>query len=301
MSARQVAEVLATGVVAAAVTAGVVVSSLRHVRPIDASALRASGAAVRLAASGASFVFNPASGHVVAKTKDGAVTRELDVQLVVDGEARPLALERSADRATERNAFGASFGIAIGDETFDALVALHVDKTGALAVDLAVEPDEATSAHQFALRLEVTASGRSAFVSGIGELADLGPTTPGSASALEVDAEPHAFAIVPASGPLDVSSTIDAPDAPAAPLRIAASTRAQTPAAGQSAHVGLRFVFAESSASIWRTIAELQGVPALRVAGIVTGAGERARVFGLDTEGQPRVRASVGEGGRFEL
>ena len=301
MPARQIAEVLAIGVVAAGITLGIALSSLRHVKPIDARALRASGAAVRLAAPNASYVFSPTSGHIVARTEDGTVARDIEVELVVDGEARPLALERSADRATERNAFGASFEIAIGEETFDALVALRVDATGALAIDLAVEPDEAAEQHQFALRLEVQANDRSVFASGIGELADLGPTSPGGASAVEIDADPHAIGIVPGSGVLDVASTMDAPNDRSSLLRIAVTTRPQVPRLDRAAQVGLRFAYAQSSATVWRTIAELQGLPALRVAGVVTGATERGRVFGLDAEGLPRVRASVGEDGRFEV
>jgi hypothetical protein len=298
---RQIAEVLAIGSVAAGITLGISLSSFRHVKPIDARALRASGAAVRLAAPNASYVFNPATGHIVATTEDGAVARDIEVEVVVDGEARPLALERSADRATERNAFGASFEIAIGEETFDALVSFRVDAAGALTIDLAVEPDEATGQHQFALRIELPASARSVFASGMGELADLGPTSPAAASALEIDADPHAIGIVPASGVLDVASTQDTPDARSSQLRVAATTRPQVPTPNQPAQFGLRFEYAESSATIWRTIAELQGIRALRVAGLVTGATERGRVFGLDAEGRPRVRAPVGEDGRFEV
>jgi len=301
VSARALVEVLAAGVVAAGITWGVARASLRHVKPIDARALRANGAAVRLAAPNASYVFNPGTGRVVARTKDGVIARDVDLLLVVDGESRPLTLERAADRATERNAFGASFGIAIGEETFDALVALRVDPTGALAVDLAVQPDVATNVHQFALRFDVPADGRSAFVSGVGELADLGSTAPAPARAVEIDADPYAIGIAPASGALEVAGIVDSPDDPGAPLRIATSTASQAATSDHTAQVGLRFAFADSSAAIWRTLSELSGEPTARVAGVVTGTTERARVFGLDAEGLPRVRAQVGAGGRFEL
>ena len=301
MSARSLAETLAAGVVAASIMWGVARASLRQMKPIDARALRANGAAVRLAAPHASYVFNPGTGRIVARTRDGVVARDVDLVLVVDGEPRPLTLERAADRATERNAFGASFGIAIGEETFDAMVALHVDATGALAVDLAVQPDEATAVHQFALRFDVPANGRSAFVSGVGEMADLGSTAPAAARVVEIDADPYAIGIAPASGPLEVEGIADGVDDSSAPMRIAATTSAQAATSDHSVQVGLRFAFAESSAAIWRTLAELTGQPTARVAGVVTGTTERARVFGLDAEGLLRVRAQVDPGGRFEL
>jgi hypothetical protein len=301
VSARVLAEVIAAGVVAAGITWGVATASLRHVKPIDARALRASGSAVRLAAPNASYVFNPGTGRVVARTKDGVIARDVDLLLVVDGEPRPLTLERSADRATERNAFGASFGIAIGEETFDALVALRVDATGALAVDLAVQPDVATNVHQFALRFEVPAEGRSAFVSGVGELADLGSTAPAQAHAVEIDADPYAIGIAPSSGAIDVAGIVDSPNDPSAPMRIATTTSQQPATSDHAVQAGLRFAFASSSATIWRTLSEISGEPTARVAGIVTGTTSLSRVFGLDAEGLPRVRAQVGPGGRFEL
>ena len=70
--------------------------------------------------------------------------------------------------------------------------------------------------------------------------------------------------------------------------------------------MGLRFVLADSSSSVWRALYELAGEPVAKMTGMVTGLPsvdrpERARVFGLDAEGLPRVRAQVDEGGRFEL
>ncbi len=302
MSAHSFAEIVAAGIVAAGVTWGIAQASLRQMKPIDARALRANGVAVRLAAPNASYVFNPGTGRIVARTKDGLVARALDLVLVVDGEPRPLALERAADRATERNAFGASFGIAIGDETFDAMVALRVDPAvGALAVDLAVQPDEAETIHRFALRIDVPANGRSAFVSGVGEMADLGPTAPAAARVVEIDADPYALGIAPASGPLEVEGIAEILDDPHAPLRVAVATSSQPASPDHAAEVGLRFAIADSSRAIWRTLSELSGQPTARVAGVVTGTTERARVFGLDAEGLPRVRAQVDAHGRFEL
>ncbi len=305
MSNGSAGQLVAAGLVAAGLTLGIARASVRTARETDPRIARATGAAVRLGAPTATYVFHSGSGKIVARTKDGATSRDLALELVVDGQARALTLERSADRATDRNAFGASFGIAIGDELFDALLSLRVDAaTGALAVDLAVQPDTqetAVSPHTFALRFEVDAGGPPAFVSGVGEVADHGSASPASGRAVEIDAEPHAIAIAPASGAIEVATRIDAPGEAGAPLRLDATTAAQAVSVDHPAQLGLRLLLADSSAAVWRSVAELAGEPVARVTGVVTGTTERARVFGLDAEGLPRVRAKVDEGGRFEL
>ncbi|MGO8999798.1 MAG: CehA/McbA family metallohydrolase [Polyangiaceae bacterium] len=305
-------QLVATGLVAAGLTWGIARASVRSAREIDPRIERRSGASVRLAAPTATYVFHPGSGKIVARTKDGATARDIALELVVDGEARPLALERAADTATERNAFGASFGFSIGEELFDALVSLRVvaldATTGALAVDLTVQPaaeEEGAPTHHFALRFEVPAGGRSPFVSGVGEIGDLG-SLPSTGRSVEIDADPHAIGIAPASGALDVAALVDSPADPRAQLRIAATTAPQPASLDQAAQMGLRFVLADSSSSVWRALYELAGEPVAKMTGMVTGLPsvdrpERARVFGLDAEGLPRVRAQVDEGGRFEL
>ena len=308
MSRGSTGQLVAAGLVAAGLTWGIARASVRTARETDPRVARATGRAVRLAARKATYVLHPGSGKIVARTKDGTLAREIALDLVVDGEARPLTLERSADRATDRNAFGASFGVAIGDELFDALVSLRVDPaTGALAVDLAVQPDadeQTVTPHQFALRFELEAGRHPAFVSGVGEIADLGgsATSPGATGrAVEIDADPHAIGITPAGGPIDVTTFLDSPGNPGAPLRLAATTAPETASIDRAVHVGLRFVVADSSAEVWHSIFELGGESMERVTGVVTGTTERVRVFGLDAEGLPRLRAKVDEGGRFEL
>jgi hypothetical protein len=324
-------QLVATGLIAAGLTWGIARASVRTARETDPRPPRGSGATVRLVAPAATYVFHPGSGKIVARTRDGATARDIALELVVDGEVRPLALERAADTETERNAFGASFGVTIGDELFDALVSLRVDPgTGALVVDLSVQPDSdgkppppppseepkpdepSPPAHQFALRFEVPSGGHPAFVSGVGELGDLG-SPPATGRALEIDADPHAIGIAPAGGALDVAALIDSPDDPHASMRIAATTTPQGASLDQPAQMGLRFLLAQSSAAVWGPLYELAGETVAKITGVVTGlpgadhgghgpdATERASVFGLDAEGLPRVRARVGEGGRFML
>jgi hypothetical protein len=304
-------QLVAAGLVAAGLTWGIARASVRTARETDPRIARPTGAAVRLAAPKATYVLHPGSGKIVARTKDGATLRDIALELVVDGEERPLTLERSADTATERNAFGASFGVAIGDELFDALLSLRVDPaTGALAVDLSVQPEgdePPVTAHRFALRFEVEGGRHPVFVSGVGEVADLGGTsgalaTPAATGrAVEIDADPHAIGITSAGGALDVATVLDSPGNPDTPLRLTATTVPEIATLDRAVQVGLRFVFADSSASVWRSIFELGGESVERVSGVITGTTERVRVFGLDTEGLPRVRAKADAGGRFEL
>ncbi len=295
--------VLAAGLFAAGLTWGLAHASVRNARETDIHAPRSPVAAARLAAPKVEYVFHPGSGKIAIRTRDGTLSRNLALELVVDGTSRPLTLERSADRATERNAFGAMFEVAVGDDLFDALVALHVDaRTGALSIDLTVQQDQVTSPHEFALGLQIPSGGRAAFVSGLGELADLGGAGPSVGRAVEVSAEPRAIGVAPASGALDVAAT-PAGEARGAnePMRIEATTSPQKVTPGQAAQAGLRVLVSESSETLWNELAELAGEPVARVKGAVTGTTERVHLFGLDAEGLPRVRADVGEGGRFDL
>jgi hypothetical protein len=313
VSSGHAGNLVAAGLVAAALTWGIARASVMTARETDPRVARPKGASVHMSAPAATYVFHPGSGKLVARAKDGATARDVDLELVVDGEARPLALERAADRATDRNAFGASFGFSIGDELFDALISLHVDPaTGALAVDLAVQPDAetaTTTTHKFGLRAEVAAGRRPAFVSGVGEVGDIGAVASGGRS-VEIDAAPHAIGIAPAGGMLDVSVR-DEPSDPNGNLRLSATTVAASALVGQPAQIGIRFVLGESSASVWKSLYTLAGEDVANVTGIVAGLGnggggrseltQRARVFGLDAEGLPRLRAQVEPDGRFEL
>ncbi|HEY2513975.1 MAG TPA: CehA/McbA family metallohydrolase, partial [Polyangiaceae bacterium] len=308
MSGRSLGQVIAAGLFAAGLTFGIAHASSRGAKRVDLRNARATGAAVRLAAPTGMYVFHPGSGHIVATTSDRAVSRELALDLVVDGEPRPLTLERSADLATERNAFGATFGITIGDEVFDALIDLRVDPpTGALMVDLAVYADasaeepvspglEGKAAHQFGLRLHVPTGERAAFVCGLGEVADLGAAPAQSGRFLEIDADPHALGVASAAGSLDIAE--GALDQRA---EITAATKSQAATPDHAAQTGLRFLYAPSSTAIWKALYQVAGEATARVAGVVTGSTERARIFGLDAEGLPRVRAQVSASGRFEV
>jgi len=167
--------------------------------------------------------------------------RDVALELVVDGEARPLALERSADKARSKRV-RASFGVEIGDELFDALVSLRVDPSGALAIDLSVQPDareSATTTHQFAFGSKSRRKAP-AFVSGsVKSRTSAAPTV--DRRALEIDAEPHAI-----GSPRERSPRRGRPGrcpTTRSSLRIAATTAAKPATADEAA----RSAFASSS------------------------------------------------------
>ncbi len=63
----------------------------------------------------------------------------------------------------------------------------------------------------------------------------------------------------------------------------------------------VRVVLGRSTQSVWGALARGAGVPSAEIHGVVTGARGASRIFGLDAEGAPRVRATVSADGRFSL
>ena len=294
-------QLASAAVVVALIVMGIARAAAHHpTRPTDLRAARA-GSAVRLEGRATSFLFHPSSGKLSARASDGSIARDLDLSLVVDGEARPLAMERVSPRLSARNVFATSFPVTVGEDSFDVLFSLRVDPaTDAVVGELTVKAEEASLPHDFALRVEVPTEGRAAFVSGTGELSDLGAAS-GRIVEIDDDDRGRAVGIVAGHGVLDVAGLADEGHEVGTPMRLTATTAPETPTATQPAVADVRFFFAASSATLWRTAFGIAGEKTARVTGAVTGTRERARVFGLDAEGLPRVRALAGFDGRFEL
>src|SRR5262249_8820308 len=113
----------------------------------------------------------------------------------------------------------------------------------------------------------------------------------------------RAIGFVGEPGDLDVGVDAEESIAPelGTPMRLAITTRGETPGDVAPAHAALDFLLADSPADAWRAIYQLEGEKALRVAGRVTGASGVARVYGLDAEGMPRVRVRTDAQGGFDL
>ena len=248
---------------------------------------------------GASFELHPAAARLSVRSRDGALNRELDLALVVDGATRPLVLDRDELQITP-DGLRATLPVALGDATVDATLELRVDAPrDALLVDLVAAPDALTAIpgeHSIALRAELSSEGQVVFVSGVGQIAD---RTQVNGGALLVDAEPHPVGILSPAGPVAVEALMEETQPPGEPMRVAVTTPPETKADGKLA--SFRVVVGASSATVWRTLAELAGLPTAPVRGHVTGTTDRALVFGRDAQGNPQVRAHTGDGGAFAL
>jgi len=247
----------------------------------------------------ASFELHPAAARLSVRSRDGALSRELDLALVVDGNTRPLVLDRDELRITP-DGLRATLPVSLGDATIDATLELRDDvPRDALLIDLVTAPGALAAVpgdHTIALRAELSSEGQVVFVSGVGQIADRVQVTGG---ALLVDAEPHPVGILSGDGPVSVEAMMEETQPPGEPMRVAVTTPPGAPAEGKLA--SFRVVVGGSSATVWRSLAELAGLPTAPVRGHVTGTTDRALVFGRDAQGNPQVRAHTGDGGAFEL
>jgi hypothetical protein len=287
---RSLGELVAMGVIAGLVAFGLALSTRPH-----ATRQGTKRSADTVESRNATFELHATASRLDVRSKDGALRRDLDLALVVDGDPRPLALDRGALKSTPEG-WRASLPVAVGDATLEATLDLRTDpQHDALSVDLQVQPDPAAAGHTFSLRAELPSEGQVVFVPGVGQVADRGTVTGG---ALVVDADPHPIAVMSAAGPVSVDAILEEAMPGSEPMRVSA-TPADPPA--DSTRASLRVVVGASSAALWRSLAELSGIPVARVRGRVTGTTDRALVFGRDSEGNPQVRAHAGDGGSFDL
>jgi hypothetical protein len=242
----------------------------------------------------ATFELHPAAARLSARSRDGALHSDVDLAIVVDGSVRPLVLDRDELHVVE-DGLRASVPLVLGDSTLDATLEVRVDAPHD-AVELELSAPVGANGHGVALRAELSSDGQVVFVSGVGPIADRATVSGG---ALLVDAEPHPLGLLSGDGPVSIEAMVEEALPPGEPMRVAVTSPAGEP--GQGMLGDLRVVVGASSATVWRTFAELQGVPTAAVRGHVTGTTERALVFGRDAQGNPQVRAHAGEGGAFEL
>ncbi len=250
-----------------------------------------------LSTLGAVFEIHPAASQLTVTSRDGTVTRNIDLALVVDGVARPLSLTRE-DLEAGSDSLRLTVHVPLGDDTTDAELALRVDSAhDALSLVMTAPPGIETAGHEFALRAELSSEGQVVFVPGVGPIADRATV---SGSALLVASEPHPVAIASTAGAVVVDALAEEEGTPAGePMRVSATSPSRSPDGDRLAE--LHFVVAPSSMVVWRELAELAGVATARVSGRVTGTGERALIIGRDSQGNPEVRALASESGTFTL
>jgi hypothetical protein len=272
--------------------------------------VRASGGG-RLLGDSATFSVQPSLGRVTARALDGKSTTPIDLTIVVDGAPRPLALGRLEPLPND-GGLTTTVGIDFEDGQTTAEIAFVVDAANdALRVELKIADPATLGSHTVALAANLVTEGKVVFLGGTGEIAD---TVEASGRVLVIDDEARPFGIVSSRGVLAVTARTaehgDDPahlsDAPRPPLHLVAASPAldKTTApggGGGGARSDLRLVLGGSSIALWRTLQSSGDVKTSRVKGVVTGTKERARVYGLDAEGRPQVRATVSPDGRFEV
>jgi hypothetical protein len=280
------------GVIAGLVAFGISFAT----RPHGAPPPTARASSTTLETRAAAFELHPGTGTLTVRARDGAIARDLELSVVVDGAAHPIVLARDDVRAAP-DALRATVTVPVGDASFDAEITLALDPArDALAIDLGAPPGAATADHSVALRVELSSEGQVVFVPGVGEVADKA-TVDGGAFVLDV--EPHPLAVVSSEGPLTLDASFEDPSQPESALRLSLTSPTHP---GGDEHLGdLRVTVASSSQVVWRTLAELAGVPTGHVRGHVTGTAEHAHVFGRDAQGNPQLRALAGKDNAFDL
>jgi hypothetical protein len=297
---RTLGERLAMGVIAGLVAFGIAYWA----HPRGGSVQRAHMATL-LEARGATFELHPGAAQITVRSRDGAMSRDVDLMTIVDGAPQPFNFARD-DLHGGADFVRTTVPITIDDSTVELTLELRVDRArDALAIDLAAPASLEASNHSVGLRAELASGGDVVFVSGIGQIADRATV---SGPLLLVDADPHPLAILSTGGPIAVDAVPENTAAPVEPLHVSVSS----PAAGGDEHprANLTLVLGASSMSVWRTVADVSGIPTAPVRGRVAGSeaaaargapGQTTLVLGRDNEGLPRVRAHADANGAFAL
>ncbi|HEY5241133.1 MAG TPA: hypothetical protein VIJ22_06705, partial [Polyangiaceae bacterium] len=155
---RPLGELVAMGIIAGLVAFGLAFATRTH-GTARAPVRSQTGLETRIAA----FELHPAAAKLSVRSRDGALSRELDLALVVDGTTRPLVLDRDELRVTP-DGLRATLPISVGDTTVDATLELHSDvPRDALLVDLVAAPGALMAIggeHSIALRAELSSEGQ---------------------------------------------------------------------------------------------------------------------------------------------
>jgi hypothetical protein len=293
---KPVGELVAMGVIAGLAAFGLAMANRPH------AARRApTRVANALDARDALFELHPGAARLTVLSRDHAVSRDVDLALVVDGVSRPLVLARDELRPAG-DALRATFAVAFGDpaagDAVDATLELRPDPgKEAMEASLSIPPGTDLNGHTLGLRVELSSDGQVVFATGVGPIADRAQVTAG---AVVVDAVPHPLAVVGGRGPVNVEALIEEVQPPGTPMRVAVSSPPGAHA-DDGRVADLWFAVGEDSAHLWKALAEIEAVPTVTVRGRVTGTTDPALVFGRDDQGAPQVRAHALEGGAFEL
>jgi hypothetical protein len=239
---------------------------------------------------------DPKTGALTLHDTAHTWVRELALSIVVDGEARPIDFGDAPLPAVAGVTLQARVQFALDGAPKDATLFLSVQPDAdELVMMLSVPALGAGVTHTVALRAEVSTAGRSAFLSGVGEIADLGTN---KGRVLLVDAERVTIGFVSLRGTLEVSAVIDDGDEVGSPMRLAITGPTEQAGSGGGADADLRVALGSSSRVVG-ALYRLAGEHTVHVRGEVTGASKGARVYGLDAAATPVVRIDTDPNGHF--
>jgi hypothetical protein len=290
---RALVELTAMGLIAGLIAFGIAYATGHFHKPVKTKVDPA-----HLETSTATYDLHEGGSRFTVKSKDGAVARDVDLTLVVDGTPRPFALSRNDAHALDGGGFHATFTTEIGDDNASGALEVRLDKPNdALVAELQMK-GPVSDDHKIALRAEVSAEGQIVFVSGVGEVADRATVNGG---AVVIDAPQHPLAIVSSRGTMTINALVDESVEPTDAMRVAALSPPQAFPAEATLTTDLHFTLGADGTSVWKSIYAIQGTPALHVHGSVTGTTDRAHVFGRDGDGTPQLRATAGKDNHFDV
>lgn len=264
------------------------------------------GDVTALSGATAKYTLFPTSGRLEVASRDGRSRLDVEMSLVVDGVERPLAMRRGDVHVKDKSTLIGEFPIELGEERATGTLELRMDPASDLVTaSLAVAHEGGSSDHTYALRFGLAPEGRSVFVPGSGEVADVSSM---QARSVVVDDDAHPFALLSTQGPLSITETEPDTEQPGARPRLVVSARTETAlkramgaVAGKPARLDISVLVGSSSQALWGRLYQLSRMSVAKVTGVVTGTRERAHVVALDEEGHPQVRAAVDPQGRFVI
>ncbi len=234
--------------------------------------LRERASRLSLAVTGARGQF-----PLTLRLRDGASTRALPL-----GRAR-----REGDRVVAP--------VLLSEDRKKRTGQLVIAKTAdgkAFRVELEIEDPELAS-RDVALAVEAPVEGRNVFVSGVGELADVGDAT---GAFMLWGEDPLALAIAAEGEPITTSLSPEPSAHVGTPkiVRVSGTPRRRNKST-------LIIAADASTQALAGAMFSATGSKTETVRGVVTGATPGTRLYALDDTGKTRLRAIVGAGGRFEV
>jgi hypothetical protein len=239
---------------------------------------------------------DPKTGIVMLHDAGRTWERDVSLSIVVDGQAGPLTFEDAPPtRLGLYEKANVTFDVA-GQTSQGTLTLTVQPDADSVGIQLSVPSREGRGKHSVGVRAEVSTGGRSAFLSGVGEIADTGAM---KGQMLLLDAQRVTLGFASAGGPLDVAGVADESDEIGTPMRLdITGPTVPLNEVGAPSVADLHVVLGSSSRVVG-ALARLGGEPAFHVKGEVTGASGAARVYGLDASGSPELRIDTDANGHF--